>query len=142
MIRRPPRSTRTDTPFPYTTLFRSLASGDLLRVRPGDKVPVDGEVTEGASAIDESMISGEPLPVSKKAGAQVIGGTVNQTGGFVMRAGAVVQAPMLSPIVQMVAEAQRSRADRQSTRLNSSPYCAHRLPSSALHNKHHSHPVH
>src|SRR3546814_581396 len=87
-----------------------LASGDLLRVRPGDKVPVDGEVTEGASAIDESMISGEPLPVSKKAGDQVIGGTVNQTGGFVMRAGAVGKDTMLSKIVQMVAEAQRSRA--------------------------------
>src|SRR3546814_6883543 len=73
-----------------------LASGDLLRVRPGDKVPVDGEVTEGASAIDESMISGEPLPVSKKAGDQVIGGTVNQTGGFVMRAGAVGKDTMRS----------------------------------------------
>lgn len=90
-----------------------LASGDLLRVRPGDKVPVDGEVTEGASAIDESMISGEPLPVSKKAGDQVIGGTVNQTGGFVMRAGAVGKDTMLSKIVQMVAEAQRSRAPIQ-----------------------------
>jgi len=90
-----------------------LASGDLLRVRPGDKVPVDGEVTEGASAIDESMISGEPLPVSKKAGDQVIGGTVNQTGGFVMRAGAVGQDTMLSKIVQRVAEAQRSRAPIQ-----------------------------
>ena len=90
-----------------------LASGDLLRVRPGDKVPVDGEVTEGSSAIDESMISGEPLPVSKKAGDQVIGGTVNQTGGFVMRAGAVGKNTMLSKIVQMVAEAQRSRAPIQ-----------------------------
>jgi|TARA_R100000501_G_scaffold18455_1_gene39055 Cu+-exporting ATPase len=90
-----------------------LASGDLLRVRPGDKVPVDGEVTEGASAIDESMISGEPLPVSKKVGDQVIGGTVNQTGGFVMRAGAVGKDTMLSKIVQMVAEAQRSRAPIQ-----------------------------
>ncbi len=90
-----------------------LASGDLLRVRPGDKVPVDGEVTEGASSIDESMISGEPLPVSKKVGDQVIGGTVNQTGGFVMRAGAVGKDTMLSKIVQMVAEAQRSRAPIQ-----------------------------
>ncbi|WP_369026939.1 heavy metal translocating P-type ATPase [Qipengyuania sp. RANM35] len=90
-----------------------LASGDLLRVRPGDKVPVDGEVAEGASTIDESMISGEPLPVSKKVGDQVIGGTVNQTGGFVMRAGAVGKDTMLSKIVQMVAEAQRSRAPIQ-----------------------------
>ena len=90
-----------------------LASGDLLRVRPGDKVPVDGEVTEGASTIDESMISGEPLPVSKKVGDRVIGGTVNQTGGFVMRAGAVGKDTMLSKIVQMVAEAQRSRAPIQ-----------------------------
>lgn len=90
-----------------------LASGDLLRVRPGDKVPVDGEVTEGAGSIDESMISGEPLPVSKKVGDQVIGGTVNQTGGFVMRAGAVGKDTMLSKIVQMVAEAQRSRAPIQ-----------------------------
>ncbi|MBX7497213.1 heavy metal translocating P-type ATPase [Qipengyuania sp. 6B39] len=90
-----------------------LASGDLLRVRPGDKVPVDGEVTEGASTIDESMISGEPLPVSKKVGDQVIGGTVNQTGGFLMRAGAVGKDTMLSKIVQMVAEAQRSRAPIQ-----------------------------
>lgn len=90
-----------------------LVSGDLLRVRPGDKVPVDGEVTEGASAIDESMISGEPLPVSKQAGDKVIGGTVNQTGGFVMRADAVGKDTMLSKIVQMVAEAQRSRAPIQ-----------------------------
>ncbi|WP_265564138.1 heavy metal translocating P-type ATPase [Sphingomicrobium arenosum] len=90
-----------------------VASGDLLRVRPGDKVPVDGEVTEGASAIDESMISGEPLPVSKQAGDRVIGGTVNQTGGFVMRADAVGKDTMLSKIVQMVAEAQRSRAPIQ-----------------------------
>src|SRR3546814_16981070 len=125
MIRRPPRSTRTDTLFPYTTLVRSpptalksfgsgderegsldqLASGDLLRVRPGDKVPVDGEVTEGASAIDESMISGEPLPVSKKAGDQVIGGTVNQTGGSVMRAGAGGKATILSKIVQKIGRA-------------------------------------
>src|SRR5690606_15332563 len=61
-----------------------LAEGDRLRVRPGDKVPVDGEIEEGSSAIDESMISGEPLPVAKRAGDKVIGGTVNQTGGFVM----------------------------------------------------------
>lgn len=90
-----------------------LTTGDLLRVRPGDKVPVDGEITEGNSAIDESMISGEPLPVAKAAGDPVIGGTVNQTGGFVMRAGAVGKDTMLSKIVQMVAQAQRSRAPIQ-----------------------------
>lgn len=90
-----------------------LAAGDLLRVRPGDKVPVDGEITEGASTIDESMISGEPLPVAKTAGDVVIGGTVNQTGGFVMRASAVGKDTMLAKIVQMVAEAQRSRAPIQ-----------------------------
>ena len=90
-----------------------LASGDRLRVRPGDKVPVDGEVEEGSSTIDESMVSGEPLPVKKTAGDTVIGGTVNQTGGFIMRATNVGKDTMLSKIVQMVAEAQRSRAPIQ-----------------------------
>ena len=90
-----------------------LATGDRLRVRPGDKVPVDGEIEEGSSAIDESMISGEPLPVAKKTGDTVIGGTVNQTGGFVMCATGVGKDTMLSKIVQMVAEAQRSRAPIQ-----------------------------
>lgn len=90
-----------------------LATGDRLRVRPGDKVPVDGEIEEGSSAIDKSMISGEPLPVAKKTGDTVIGGTVNQTGGFVMRATGVGKDTMLSKIVQMVAEAQRSRAPIQ-----------------------------
>ncbi|BDI60167.1 copper-translocating P-type ATPase [Qipengyuania nanhaisediminis] len=90
-----------------------LESGDRLRVRPGDKVPVDGEIEEGSSAIDESMVSGEPLPVKKGAGDTVIGGTVNQTGGFIMRATNVGKDTMLSKIVQMVAEAQRSRAPIQ-----------------------------
>ena len=90
-----------------------LAEGDRVRVRPGDKVPVDGEIEEGSSAIDESMISGEPLPVAKQAGDRVIGGTVNQTGGFVMRATGVGKDTMLAKIVQMVAEAQRSRAPIQ-----------------------------
>jgi P-type Cu+ transporter len=90
-----------------------LATGDLLRVRPGDKVPVDGTIEEGASNIDESMISGEPLPVAKETGDKVIGGTVNQTGGFVMRATGVGKDTMLAKIVQMVAEAQRSRAPIQ-----------------------------
>ena len=90
-----------------------LAEGDRLRVRPGDKVPVDGMIEEGSSNIDESMISGEPLPVAKSAGDTVIGGTVNQTGGFVMRATGVGKDTMLAKIVQMVAEAQRSRAPIQ-----------------------------
>ena len=90
-----------------------LTTGDRLRVRPGDKVPVDGEIEEGSSAIDESMISGEPLPVAKQAGDTVIGGTVNQTGGFIMRATGVGKDTMLSKIVQMVADAQRSRAPIQ-----------------------------
>ncbi len=90
-----------------------LAEGDRLRVRPGDKVPVDGTVEEGSSNIDESMISGEPLPVAKSAGDAVIGGTVNQTGGFVMTATGVGKDTMLAKIVQMVAEAQRSRAPIQ-----------------------------
>jgi heavy metal translocating P-type ATPase len=87
--------------------------GDRLRVRPGDKVPVDGEVLEGRSAIDESMVTGEPIPVEKAAGDKVIGGTVNGTGGFVMRAERVGSKTMLAQIVQMVAEAQRSRAPIQ-----------------------------
>ena len=87
--------------------------GDRLRVRPGDKVPVDGEVLEGRSAVDESMVTGEPMPVEKTAGDKVIGGTVNGTGSFVMRAERVGSETMLSQIVQMVAEAQRSRAPIQ-----------------------------
>ena len=90
-----------------------LTSRDLLRVRPGDKVPVDGTLEDGSSAIDESMISGEPIPVKKGAGDPVIGGTVNQTGSFTMRATQVGADTMLSKIVQMVAEAQRSRAPIQ-----------------------------
>ena len=89
------------------------SAGDLLRVRPGDKVPVDGQIVEGRSAVDQSMISGEPLPVSKEAGDQVIGGTVNQTGGFTMTATQVGRDTMLAKIVQMVADAQRSRAPIQ-----------------------------
>ena len=87
--------------------------GDLLRVRPGEKVPVDGEVTEGSSYVDESMITGEPTPVEKQNGDSVIGGTLNGTGGFVMRAERVGSQTMLAQIVQMVAHAQRSRAPIQ-----------------------------
>jgi P-type Cu+ transporter len=87
--------------------------GDLLRVRPGEKVPVDGEVVEGASSVDESMVTGEPIPVEKRAGDRVVGATVNATGTFVMRAERVGADTLLSRIVQMVAEAQRSRAPIQ-----------------------------
>jgi heavy metal translocating P-type ATPase len=87
--------------------------GDRLRVRPGDKVPVDGEVLDGRSAVDESMVTGEPIPVEKTSGDKVIGGTVNGTGSFVMRAERVGSETMLAQIVQMVAEAQRSRAPIQ-----------------------------
>jgi Cu+-exporting ATPase len=87
--------------------------GDLLRVRPGEKVPVDGEVTDGRSTLDESMISGEPMPVEKRVGAKVTGATVNGTGALVMRATRVGRDTMLSQIVRMVADAQRSRAPVQ-----------------------------
>ena len=86
---------------------------DRLRVRPGEKVPVDGEVLEGHSAVDESMVTGEPIPVEKSTGDKVIGGTINGTGSFVMRAERVGAETMLAQIVQMVAEAQRSRAPIQ-----------------------------
>jgi P-type Cu+ transporter len=90
-----------------------LVVGDRLRVRPGEKVPVDGELTQGRSALDESMVTGESMPVTKEAGAKLIAGTVNQTGAFVMRAEKVGSETMLSQIVQMVARAQRSRAPIQ-----------------------------
>jgi Cu+-exporting ATPase len=88
-------------------------AGDKLRVRPGEKVPVDGVVIEGASAVDESMISGEPMPVAKQSGDRVIGATVNGTGSFVMQAERVGAETLLAQIVQMVADAQRSRAPIQ-----------------------------
>ncbi len=87
--------------------------GDRLRVRPGEKVPVDGVVIEGASSVDESMVTGEPIPVTKEAGDRVIGATINGTGGFVMRAEKVGSQTLLSRIVAMVADAQRSRAPIQ-----------------------------
>ncbi|WP_160121644.1 heavy metal translocating P-type ATPase [Rhodovarius lipocyclicus] len=91
----------------------AVAVGDRLRVRPGDKVPLDGQVLEGASNVDESMVTGEPAPVRKEAGAHVIGGTLNGQGGFVMRAERVGQDTVLARIVQMVAAAQRSQAPIQ-----------------------------
>ena len=91
----------------------AVQSGDKLRVRPGDKVPVDGTVLEGHSSIDESMVTGESMPVSKEKDARVIGGTINTSGSFVMRADKVGRDTLLSQIVQMVATAQRSRAPIQ-----------------------------
>lgn len=95
--------------------LEEIVSGDLLRVRPGDQVPVDGVVIEGQSSIDESMITGEPIPVSRKSGDPVIGGTVNQTGAFLMRAEKVGSDTVLAQIVDLVAQAQRSRAPIQQT---------------------------
>jgi P-type Cu+ transporter len=90
-----------------------IAVGDRLRVRPGEKIPVDGVVTEGRSFVDESMVTGESMPVSKTEGARVIGGTVNQNGGLVLSAEKVGRDTMLARIVDMVARAQRSRAPIQ-----------------------------
>lgn len=87
--------------------------GDQLRVRPGERVPVDGAIVDGRSSIDESMVTGESMPVTKGTGAKVIGGTINQSGGFVMRADKVGRDTVLAQIVQMVAQAQRSRAPIQ-----------------------------
>jgi len=87
--------------------------GDLLRVRPGEKIPVDGDIVEGNSAIDESMVTGEPIPVEKLAGDRVVGGTVNGTGAFVFKAQRVGGETLLAQIIQMVSEAQRSRAPIQ-----------------------------
>jgi Cu+-exporting ATPase len=102
-----PDGTEEDVPLEHVQV------GDRLRVRPGERVPVDGVVVEGASAVDESMVTGEPIPLEKMAGARVIGGTVNGTGGFIMRAERVGAETLLAQIVRMVAEAQRSRAPIQ-----------------------------
>ena len=91
----------------------AVQSGDRLRVRPGERVPVDGEILDGRSAIDESMVTGESMPVTKATGDNVIGGTMNQSGAFIMRADKVGRETMLAQIVQMVAQAQRSRAPIQ-----------------------------
>jgi Cu+-exporting ATPase len=90
-----------------------IAVGDLLRVRPGEKVPADGVISEGESSVDESLMTGEAIPVEKSAGARLIGGTVNGTGTFIMRAERVGSETLLSQIVRMVSEAQRSRAPVQ-----------------------------
>ena len=99
--------TETDVP------LERVQVGDRLRVRPGEKIPVDGIVLEGATSVDESMITGEPIPVEKTKGSRVTGGTVNGTGSFVMRAERVGSDTLLAQIVRMVAEAQRSRAPIQ-----------------------------
>jgi Cu+-exporting ATPase len=101
------RGKETDVPLVQVVV------GDLLRIRPGEKIPVDGVVTEGQSSVDESMVSGEPIPVEKTAGAMVVGGTINGTGSLVMRAERVGQATLLAQIVKMVSEAQRTRAPIQ-----------------------------
>jgi P-type Cu+ transporter len=93
--------------------IETLRVGDKLRVRPGEKVPVDGIMIEGRSALDESLVTGESLPVTKEIGARVIAGTLNQSGSFVMRADKVGRDTLLAQIVQMVADAQRSRAPIQ-----------------------------
>src|ERR1051326_5715784 len=93
--------------------LEEVQAGDILRVRPGEKIPVDGAVTEGRSAIDESMVTGESMPVTKEPGAKGIAGTINENGGVLMRAEKVGRDTMLARIVQMVAEAQRSRAPIQ-----------------------------
>jgi P-type Cu+ transporter len=93
--------------------LEAIAVGDHLRVRPGERVPVDGEMVEGGGSVDESMVTGESMPVTKEPGSKVIGGTVNGSGSFIMRAEKVGRETMLARIVQMVAEAQRSRAPIQ-----------------------------
>jgi Cu+-exporting ATPase len=91
----------------------AIRVGDMLRIRPGEKVPTDGVVTEGSSSVDESMVSGEPIPVEKATGAKVIGGTINGTGTLVMKAGRIGSDTLLAQIVSMVSEAQRTRAPIQ-----------------------------
>ena len=96
-------------------LLAQVQAGDLLRVRPGERIPVDGVVVSGRSAVDESMISGEPIPVEKTGGTPVVGATLNGTGSLIMRAERVGQETLLAQIVRMVSEAQRSRAPIQRT---------------------------
>ena len=106
--------------------------GDSLRVRPGEKVPVDGIVTEGSSAVDESMLTGEPIPVTKRTGDKLIGATLNTNGSLIMRADKVGSATMLAQIVQMVVQAQRSKAPLQRMADTVSAYFVVTVVSSAL----------
>ncbi|MEE2656914.1 MAG: heavy metal translocating P-type ATPase [Candidatus Latescibacterota bacterium] len=110
----PPTATRiSDCGHDFEIPLDEVEVGMRLRVRPGENLPVDGEVVEGSSAVDESMVTGEPIPVTKEAGSMVTGGTVNGAGSFVMTATRVGSETLLAQIVQMVAEAQRSRAPIQ-----------------------------
>jgi len=109
----PPQAVRVDADGDRTIALDDVRPGDHLRVSPGAKVPVDGEVVDGESTVDESMITGEPMPVTKRAGDRVTGGTVNQRGGLVMRAEHVGSDTLLARIVDLVAQAQRSRAPVQ-----------------------------
>jgi len=93
--------------------IEQVKKGDILRVRPGEKIPVDGEVSDGSSAVDESMISGEPIPIEKKKGSPVIAGTINGQGSFLMKAQRIGSETMLAQIVKMVSQAQRTRAPIQ-----------------------------
>jgi len=109
----PPTALRVGAGGDVEIALAEVKAGDRLRVRPGAKVPVDGVIEEGSSSVDESMLTGESLPVEKTAGERVTGGTVNGTGGFILRADKVGADTMLARIVQMVADAQRSRAPIQ-----------------------------
>ena len=109
----PPVARRIENGGEVDVPLERVVAGDRLRVRPGDRVPVDGTVIEGSTTIDESMVTGEPMPVPKAEGAKVTGGTVNGTGTFVMRAERVGNETLLARIVRMVSEAQRSRAPIQ-----------------------------
>jgi Cu+-exporting ATPase len=109
----PPTAVRVTDHGDQEVTLADVKVGDRLRVRPGAKVPVDGMIEEGASAVDESMLTGESMPVEKKRGDRVTGGTVNATGGFVLRAEKIGADTMLARIVNMVADAQRSRAPIQ-----------------------------
>ena len=109
----PPVARRVEADGEIDVPLERVAAGDRLRVRPGDRVPVDGTVIEGSTTVDESMVTGEAMPVAKTAGARVTGGTVNGTGTFVMRAERVGNETLLAQIVRMVGEAQRSRAPIQ-----------------------------
>jgi P-type Cu+ transporter len=109
----PKTARRVDDDGDHEIGIHALEAGDKLRVRPGEKVPVDGTILEGRSALDESLVTGESLPVTKEQGARVIAGTLNQSGSFVMRADKIGRDTLLARIVQMVADAQRSRAPIQ-----------------------------
>ncbi len=115
LINLAPRTARriNDDGSEYDAPLENILAGDLLRVRPGEAVPVDGEVMEGETSIDEAMLTGEPIPVAKGPGDKVTGGTINKNGSIVMKAVRVGEDTMLSQIVEMVASAQRSRAPIQ-----------------------------